>query len=82
MTHAAAQPQRSHSWWKRISRAAELSDPAASATGDIARAYGVSQFEADVLAENTPMLNVLRHSGLRMRESQREGVVHATLFLT
>ena len=49
---------------------------------DIARAYGVSQFEADVLAENTPMLNVLRHSGLRMRESQREGVVHATIFLT
>jgi len=49
---------------------------------DIARADGVSQLEADVLAENTPMLNLLRHSGLRMRESQREGVVHATLLLT
>ena len=49
---------------------------------DIARANGVSQLEADVLPENTPMLEVLRHSGLRMRESHREGVVHATLFLT
>lgn len=49
---------------------------------DIARENGILQLEADVLAENTPMLNVLRHSGLRMRESQREGVVHATLFLT
>ena len=48
---------------------------------DIARTNGVSQLEADVLAENTPMLNVLRHSGLPTRESHREGVVHATLFL-
>ena len=47
----------------------------------IARANGIMQFEADVLAENTPMLSVLRHSGLRMREKQSEGVVHATLFL-
>jgi RimJ/RimL family protein N-acetyltransferase len=49
---------------------------------DIARANGVSQFEADVLAENTPMLAVLHNSGLRMRTSQEHGVVHATLFLT
>ena len=47
----------------------------------IARANGIVQFEADVLAENTPMLSVLRHSGLRMREEQSDGVVHATLFL-
>jgi GNAT superfamily N-acetyltransferase len=47
----------------------------------IARANGIVQFEADVLAENTQMLSVLRHSGLRMREKQSEGVVHATLFL-
>ena len=48
----------------------------------IARASGITQFEADVLAENTPMLAVLRHSGLRMRTSHADGVVHATLFLT
>jgi GNAT superfamily N-acetyltransferase len=47
----------------------------------IAHANGIAQFEADVLAENTPMLNVLRHSGLSMRVSQSEGVVHATLSL-
>ena len=49
---------------------------------DIARASGVARFEADVLAENTPMLAVLRNSGLRVRTSQGQGVVHATLFLT
>jgi len=48
----------------------------------IARANGITQFEADVLAENTPMLAVLRNSGLRMRTSHGQGVVHATLFLT
>ena len=47
----------------------------------IARASGITQFEADVLAENTPMLAVLRNSGLRMQRSHAEGVVHATLFL-
>ena len=49
---------------------------------DIARANGIVRFEADVLAENTPMLAVLRNSGLHMRTSQRQGVVRATLFLT
>ena len=49
---------------------------------DIARANGILRFEADVLAENTPMLAVLRDSGLRMRTRQGQGVVHATLFLT
>jgi len=48
----------------------------------IARANGITQFEADVLAENTPMLAVLRHSGLRMQTSHAQGAVHATLFLT
>lgn len=47
----------------------------------IARGKGVSQFEADVLADNTPMLTVFRHSGLPMRESRSEGMVHATLFV-
>ena len=49
---------------------------------DIARANGIVRFEADVLAENTPMLAVLRNSGLRMRTSHEQGVVHAKLFLT
>jgi hypothetical protein len=39
------------------------------------------QFEADVLAENTPMLNVLRHGGLFMTESEEDDIVHATLYL-
>jgi len=49
---------------------------------DIARTNGIVRFEADVLAENTSMLAVLRNSGLRMRTSYAEGVVHATLSLT
>lgn len=48
----------------------------------IARRNGVAQLEADVLAENTPMLNLLRRAGLPMRETREDGVVHATLFLT
>lgn len=48
---------------------------------DIARANGIVRFEADVLAENAPMLAVFRNSGLSMRTSQEQGVVHATLFL-
>ena len=47
----------------------------------IARENGILQFEADVLAENTPMLNVLRHSGLPMTESEEDDIVHATLYL-
>jgi RimJ/RimL family protein N-acetyltransferase len=48
----------------------------------IARANGIVRFEADVLAENVPMLAVLRSSGLPMRTSHGQGVVHATLSLT
>jgi GNAT superfamily N-acetyltransferase len=47
----------------------------------IAREKGIARFEADVLAENTPMLKVLRHSGLPMIESEQDGVVHVTLTL-
>ena len=47
----------------------------------IARANGITRFEADVLAENAPMLAVLRNSGLRMQTSLEQGVIHATLSL-
>ena len=47
----------------------------------IARENGILQFEADVLAENTPMLNVLHHSGLRADVTASDGIVHVTLFL-
>jgi RimJ/RimL family protein N-acetyltransferase len=48
----------------------------------IAREKGVSRFEADVLAENIAMLAVFARSGLPMKKSLEEGVVHVTLSLT
>jgi RimJ/RimL family protein N-acetyltransferase len=47
----------------------------------IGRDQGISQFEADVLAENLPMLRVFRRSGLPLQESEEDGVVHLTLAL-
>lgn len=47
----------------------------------IAREAGVSRFEADVLAENQPMLAVFRHSGLPMQLRRDAGVLHVTLSL-
>lgn len=47
----------------------------------LAREKGISRFEADVLAGNTPMLKVFRRSGLPMTESEQDGVVHVTLTL-
>jgi GNAT superfamily N-acetyltransferase len=47
----------------------------------LARRNGIAQFEADVLPENAPMLSVLRHSGLPVAESEKDGVVRATLTL-
>lgn len=47
----------------------------------IAQRVGVTQFEADVLASNAAMLKVFRRSGLTMRESESDGVVHVTLSL-
>jgi RimJ/RimL family protein N-acetyltransferase len=48
----------------------------------IAREKGVSQFEAEVLPENRPMLAVFARSGLPMRKPFGDGVVHVTLSLT
>jgi GNAT superfamily N-acetyltransferase len=47
----------------------------------IGREEGVAVFEAEVLAENRPMLTVFRHSGLPIKESQEGGVIHITLTL-
>ena len=48
----------------------------------IARNKGVSQFVAEVLAENKAMLAVFAGSGLQMKKSFEEGAVHVTLSLT
>jgi len=47
----------------------------------LARETGLSRFEADVLGENQSMLNVFRHSGLRMTQRRDGNVVHVTLSL-
>jgi RimJ/RimL family protein N-acetyltransferase len=47
----------------------------------VAREAGVSRFEADVLADNEPMLAVFRHSGLPMQLRRDGGVLHVTLSL-
>lgn len=48
----------------------------------IAREKGVSQFEAEVLPQNKAMLTVFSRSGLPMKQTQKEGVIHVTLLLT
>ena len=49
---------------------------------DIARADGIVRFEAEVLARNTPMLQVFAHSGLPMTQAPEEdGVVSLSLSL-
>ena len=47
----------------------------------LAEAAGVRQFEAEVLAENRPMLSVFKRSGLPMRQSRDGSVIHVTLSL-
>jgi RimJ/RimL family protein N-acetyltransferase len=48
----------------------------------IAREAGVQRFEADVLAENQPMLAVFRRSGLPMSVRREGNVMHVTLSLS
>ena len=48
----------------------------------IAREKGVGQFEAEVLPQNKAMLAVFLRSGLPMKRTQTEGVIHVTLSLT
>ena len=47
----------------------------------LARAAGVREFIAEVLPDNTAMLRVLEHSGLRVQRKRESGVVHITLQL-
>lgn len=47
----------------------------------IARENGVDQFEAEVLPGNRSMLDVFSRSGLPMKQSETDGVVHVTLSL-
>lgn len=47
----------------------------------LAKAAGLRQFDADVLAENAPMLNVFRRSGLPMKQHRDGSTVHVILSL-
>jgi RimJ/RimL family protein N-acetyltransferase len=47
----------------------------------LAQEAGVSRLEADVLADNHPMLVVFRSSGLPMRQRRDGSVIHVTLEL-
>ena len=47
----------------------------------IARGRGITRFEAEVLAENRPMLSVFARSGLPMERRREGGVVHVELRL-
>jgi RimJ/RimL family protein N-acetyltransferase len=47
----------------------------------IARAAGLEEFVAEVLAENAPMLKVFERSGLVMTTRRERGIVHVTLSL-
>lgn len=49
--------------------------------GRIAREAGVERFEAEVLAENQPMLAVFRRSGLPMQLRRDGSTLHVTLSL-
>jgi GNAT superfamily N-acetyltransferase len=48
----------------------------------IGRAAGVEQLNAEVLAENHPMLKVFQKSGLHMNTARDAGVLHIALWLT
>jgi acetyl coenzyme A synthetase (ADP forming)-like protein len=45
----------------------------------IARASGITEFEADVLGENNRMLEVFGKSGFRVHRSSKAGVIHISI---
>jgi RimJ/RimL family protein N-acetyltransferase len=47
----------------------------------LAEDAGLERFEAEVLAENRPMLAVFKRSGLPMRQTREGGAFHVTLSL-
>lgn len=47
----------------------------------IAKELGIVQFEGELLADNGPMLAVLRQSGMPMHERRDGNVIHVTLSL-
>ncbi len=47
----------------------------------IARAAGIKELVAEVLADNSPMLRVFERSGLRSSAKRESGIVHITLEL-
>lgn len=47
----------------------------------IARPLGYRVFEAEVLPDNRPMLDVFEHSGMPRTETVRDGVIHVELVL-
>jgi RimJ/RimL family protein N-acetyltransferase len=47
----------------------------------LARAAGITELIAEVMAENTGMLRVLERSGLRRQMRREDEVVHVTLRL-
>ena len=47
----------------------------------IARGRGIARFEAEVLAENRPMLAVFARSGFAMERRREGGIVHVELSL-
>ncbi len=49
---------------------------------EIARRHRIARFEADVLADNTPMLAVFDRCGLPMRKRRDAGVTHIEMDLT
>lgn len=48
----------------------------------IGRANGIAKFEADILAENRMMFNLVAHSGFDMKQSIDAGIVHVAFPIT